>query len=137
MTSSSLTSRERMLAAINCEALDYPPCSFMLYKGLQTASRDYVDFLEKQVEMGLDPNVMLPPRPPVVINDHYNLHGIPVSYSPEVKIREWVEKIEGERFPILTKEYHTPAGILRAEVSQTDDWRWGDHVEVHPIFSTT
>jgi hypothetical protein len=29
------------------------------------------------------------------------------------------------------KEYHTPEGVLRAEVRQTADWRWGNHV---PIF---
>ena len=28
----------------------------------------------------------------------------------------------------MVKEYHTPAGTLRAEVRQTPDWRWGDHV---------
>ena len=31
----------------------------------------------------------------------------------------------------MVKEYQTPAGKLRAEVRQTDDWRWGDHV---PLF---
>jgi hypothetical protein len=31
----------------------------------------------------------------------------------------------------MVKEYHTPGGVLRTEVRQTDDWRWGDHV---PLF---
>jgi len=100
----------------------------MLYKGLQTASQDYADFIDKQVRMGLDPYVMLPPRPPEVVNDHYNLHGLPVSYSPEVNIREWVEQIPGEENDLLVMEYLTPAGMLRAEVLKTGEWPWGDHV---------
>jgi len=78
--------------------------------------------------MGLDTFVQIPPRPPVVVNDYYNLHGLPVSYDPRVKIIEWVERIQGEEWPIMVKEYQTPAGTLRAEVRQTDDWRWRDHV---------
>ena len=63
-----------------------------------------------------------------MINDYYNLHGIPVSYAPEVEIKEWVEQMDGEVFPILVKEYRTPSGVLCAEVRQTDDWRWGAHI---------
>jgi len=122
------SSRERMLAALNCESPAFPPCSFMLYKGLQTASQDYADFINKQVDLGMDPYVMLPPRSPHVVNDHYNLHGLPVSYSPEVNIREWVEQVPGEEDELLIKEYHTPAGILRAEVIKSGDWPWGNHV---------
>jgi hypothetical protein len=36
--------------------------------------------------------------------------------------------LAGEVHLILVKEYGTPAGVLRAEVRHTDDWRWGDHV---------
>ncbi len=117
-----------MLATLNCEPVDRPPCSFMLFKGLQTISQDYTDFIQRQVEMGLDAYVMLPPRSPIVRNDYYNLHGLPVQYAPEVDVQEWREHISGEEYPILVKEYHTPAGVLRAEVRQTADWRWGDHV---------
>lgn len=117
-----------MLAAIDCKAGEFPPCSFMLYKGLQIASKNYLDFIKKQLALGLDAYVMIPPRPPVVVNDHYNLHGIPVSHAPEVEIREWVEEFPGEKYPVLIKEYHTPEGVLRAEVRKTDDWRWGNHI---------
>lgn len=128
MTSSMVSSRERMLTALNCEEPDRTPCSFMMYKGLHASSPDYATFIERQVEMGLDAYVMIPSRPPVVVNDHYNLHGMPVSYDPRVKSKEWMERRDGEQWPIMVKEYHTPAGVLRAEVRQTEDWRWGDHV---------
>ncbi len=117
-----------MLAALNCQQPVHTPCSFMLFKGLQTGCKDYLDFIERQVAMGLDAYVMLPPRPPEVVNDHYNLHGLPVSYAPEVEIREWREPAENNSPPTMIKEYHTPAGILRAEVAQTSDWRWGNHI---------
>jgi len=128
MSKSQFSSRERMLAALNCKEPNLSPCSFMLYKGLQLESKDYLDFIEQQIELGLDPYVMIPPRQPRVMNDYYNLHGIPVNYHPDVKIREWKEERDGEHFPILVKEYHTPAGTLRAEARQTDDWLWGDHL---------
>jgi hypothetical protein len=100
----------------------------MIYGGLKGRCSTYVEFIERQIEMGLDTFVELPPRPPVVENDHYNLHGLPVSYDPAVTIKEWIEEQPDETDPIMVKEYHTPAGVLRAEVRQTDDWRWGDHV---------
>lgn len=128
MTITEMTSRERMLAAIERRELDHVPCSFMIFGALKSKSREYKDFILKQLEMGLDAFVQIPPRPPVVVNDYYNLYGLPVSYDPQVKITEWVERVEGEEWPIMVKEYQTPAGTLRAEVRQTDDWRWKDHV---------
>jgi len=123
-----MTSRERMLAALSSQQPDHTPCSFMLYNGLKATCATYLEFVEKQLAMGLDTTVELPPRPPIVVNDHYNLHGLPVSYDPSVEIQEWIENDPVEQWPIMVKEYHTPEGTLRAEVRQTDDWRWGDHV---------
>ena len=124
----SLTSRQRMLGAINHLQVDHPPCSFMLNNGLKSTCADYLEFIHKQIDLGLDTYVQIPPRPPVVINDSYNLHGLPVSYHHSVQIEEWIELLDHERYPVLFKEYHTPAGTLRAEVFQDDEWRWGDHV---------
>ena len=123
--------RDAFLAALNSEANSRPVCSFMMYKGLLSSSKDYVEFLEKQLALGLTPYALIPPRPPVVTNDYYNLHGMPVSFNPAVEINEWVEERENEKFPVMVKEYHTPEGVLRAEVRQTEDWRWGDHI---PLF---
>ena len=117
-----------MLAALNCREPDRTPCSFMLFNALKAECKDYFEFIERQVEMGLDACVELPPRSSIVVNDHYNLHGLPVSYDPHVEIREWIERPECENHPVMIKEYNTPAGTLRTEVYQTGDWRWGDHV---------
>ena len=45
-----------------------------------------------------------------------------------VTIKEWTEHFPGEKWPVLVKEYLNPAGTLRAEVRQTEDWPRGDHV---------
>ncbi len=123
-----MSSRMRLLRALACLETDHLPCSFMMYGGLKATCQDYEEFVRRQLHMGLDTFVELPPRPPVVANDHYNLHGLPVSYDRRVTIEEWVEHPGDEEDPILVKEYRTPDGTLRAEVRKTTDWRWGNHV---------
>ena len=122
------TSRERVLAALNCETPDHPPCSFMIFGALLNQSATYLDFVQKQMDLGLDATVMLPSRPPAVRNDHYNLYGLPVSYAPEVQVEEALTHPKGEGVPVMVKTYRTPAGSLQTRVRQTEDWRWGDHV---------
>lgn len=123
-----MSSRQRMLAALSGEKPEIIPCSFMLFNGLKAESEDYLDFIRKQLDLGLDAYVQIPPRPPVVRNDYYNLHGLPVNYHPDVQVKEWKVQREDQPYPLLFKEYHTPAGVLRAEVRQDSGWRWGDHV---------
>ena len=123
-----ISSRERMLAALNCQAPDHPPCSFMIFGALHQKASTYRAFVEQQIALGLDTCVMLPPRPPVVVNDHYNLYGLPVAYAPEVTIEESVTYPPDEDVAVLVKTYHTPAGDLITRVRQTDDWRWGEHM---------
>jgi hypothetical protein len=118
MIKRKLTSRQRMLAALNHQEPDHTPCSFMLYGGLKSICNDYEDFIERQLGLGLDVFVELPPRPPVVVNDHYNLHGLPVSYDPRVKIREWQEDNKEGVWPVLVKEYETPAEYYELRYSR-------------------
>jgi uroporphyrinogen-III decarboxylase len=124
----NMTSRQRMLAAMSFEEIDRPPCSFMLYKELLAGSRDYLHFVEQQLQMGLDAYVQIPARQPRLTSDSYNLHGLPVRHHAEVEIREWKEIDPEEKWPVLFKEYRTPAGILTAEVHQDEDWPYGDHL---------
>ncbi len=113
-----------MLAALACHPPDHTPCAFIMYKGLKNTCEDYLQFLQAQIDLGMDAIVELPPRQPVVVNDHYNLHGLPISHAPEVVVKEWVS----ENGNLLNKEYHTPEGVLRVEVELHEDWPWGDHV---------
>jgi len=122
------TSRQRMLATIEHQEVDHTPCSFMLFAGLWSVSADYLAFIQSQLDMGLDAYVQIPARQPGLISDSYNLHGLPVSFDSQVRIEEWVDTRPDQRYPVLVKVYHTPAGSLRTEVARTDDWRWGNHI---------
>jgi len=123
-----MSSRERLLTALNCQTPDHIPCSFMIFGALLQRSNSYLAFIKHQMDLGLDATVMIPPRPPVVCNDHYNLYGLPVSYAPEVVIEEKKIQSADDAVPLLVKTYRTPAGDLSTQVRQTEDWRWGDHV---------
>ena len=125
---SGLSSRERMLAAIDRKMCDYVPCSFMIFVALERKSSGPLDFVRRQVELGLDPFVQIPARHPNRLCEHADLHSLPVRFDSRVEVREFCENRPGQRSVVLCKEYQTPAGTLRAEVSRSDDWPYGDHV---------
>ncbi|MCX6082022.1 MAG: hypothetical protein NTW32_21045 [Chloroflexi bacterium] len=128
MALSTMTSRQRMLAAIRCQPVDHAPCSFMLFKGLWAQAGNYLEFVQQQLDLGLDAFVQIPPRQPGLVSDSYNLYGLPVQFHPDVTLREWKESPSNEKFPILIKEYQTPGGVLRAEIHQDEGWPYGDHI---------
>ena len=68
------SSRERMMAAIECQETDYVPLCFMIFSALGSKCRDYQDFVDKQLEMGLDAVVDLPINSP----EATDLRGLPV-----------------------------------------------------------
>lgn len=49
-----MTSKECILAAIECQPVDYTPCYFMLFSTLNFKASSPVEFVERQMEMGLD-----------------------------------------------------------------------------------
>jgi len=112
-----LSSRARLLAALECREPDYLPCCFSAFSALYQHCADEREFLDKQLAMGLDAVVHVP--------------SPPVRHAPEVRVVETCEEEEGEPYPVLRKEYRTPAGTLRAEVAKTPDWPSGDHI---PLF---
>ncbi|MCK4591587.1 MAG: hypothetical protein KAT86_07515 [Candidatus Latescibacteria bacterium] len=112
-----LTSRERMLAALESRESDYVPCSFMIFTALLERCQDQLDFIGRQLELDLDAKVELP--------------EFPIRLHPEVEVKEWKEKSVGHGYPLLHKQYNTPSGTLTAVVRKTEDWLYGDHV---PLF---
>jgi len=126
-----ICSRERMLETIANREADHVPCCFMIFGALQDRCRDQFEFVERQLELGLDAVVDLPAYAAIherAQSDYADLHGLPVRFHPSVEIKERREDKPDERYPILHKEYITPAGILRTAVNRTDDWIHGDHV---------
>ena len=122
----ALSSKERMLTAISGGQPDHVPCSFMIFRALRDKCKDMIEFAKRQMELGLDARMDFGIEPAPWY--HRDLHGLPVRFHPEVKVREWREDRPGERYPVLCKEYITPAGVLRTEVYKTDDWPYGDRV---------
>ena len=129
-----MSSRERMLAAIEHRETDYLPCSFMIFAALRDTCGDQFEFVRRQVDMGLDTFVGLPVREARrdrATSDQGDLHGLPVRFPDNVQVRDWREDRPGERYSILHREYRTPAGNLSTSVIRTEDWVHGDRV---PLF---
>lgn len=110
MTTSKLSSRERMLAAIKRQGPDHIPFSPYLGQGPEWPAplfwRDQIERAERMLELGLDPtiDIWLPDPQP----------------HREVAIKSWRERKGPE--VLITKEYHTPTGVLRQVVRETEDW---------------
>jgi uroporphyrinogen-III decarboxylase len=47
----------------------------------------------------------------------------------------WQTQEAGSPYPLLHKEYQTPAGPLSAVVKRTEDWPWGDDIPFFDDFS--
>jgi len=113
----SLSSRERMLVALEGREPDHVPCCFSAFQVLRQRCADEREFLDRQLAMGLDVAVQV--------------GSLPVRHHPQVRIVETSESETGEPYPLLRKEYHTPVGILRVEARQTPDWPGGNRI---PLF---
>jgi enhancing lycopene biosynthesis protein 2 len=108
-----MRSRERLLAAIAGERPDYAPCSFMLFFSLYERCASDTQFVEKQVELGLDPFVH-------VGHLNHTLHQYG-GLAPGVSWKEWVEE-RGENDRLFCRRIDTPAGPLHSRVRQRDGW---------------
>lgn len=110
MSRSRMSSRERMLAALTLKHHDHVPFSPNIVQGPWWKEPlfwlDQIQRAERMLELGLDPtiDIWLPDPQP----------------HPNVVIKTWRDTTGPE--PLLTKEYHTPAGILRQTVRETADW---------------
>jgi uroporphyrinogen-III decarboxylase len=123
-----ISSRERMLAAIECRQPDRVPLCFMIFSALQHRCRDEFEFVQRQLELGLDAVVDLRGLPFCRPEERSEIGGLPIRFRPAVEVREWREERAGEPCPLLCKEYVTPGGRLTAEVHQSSDWPHGNRV---------
>jgi hypothetical protein len=114
-----MSSRERVLAAIGHEPVDYVPLSVLLWSSLWAHCGSVEDYLRCQLNLGMDPVVPLP--------------GPPWGESPEVKVSTWRE--DAAPYPLLHKVYATPAGTLEAVVELTPDWPHGNDVPLLSDFN--
>jgi len=101
-----MTSRQRMLAAIEHRELDYVPCSFMIFHNLARECSTNTELVERQLAMGLDACA------PVGHLEH--------SLHPDAQLHAWFEQEDGQRY--LCRRIDTPAGALTQRVRQWNGW---------------
>jgi len=144
MFPSKMSSRERFLAAINFEDVDHIPLYFRgshRYLDGERGPRNQFEKALNRLKFGVEDFVGFGGEN----NYHYKLR-----VNEDVKSRTRKEVREGERYPLLIKDYETPKGPLKQVVRQTigyigsgpgarvgvtgifDNWTHGDNV---PIFS--
>lgn len=129
----SFSSRDRLLAAINCKEPDHIPLSFMIFTALNERLKleqniyDPREAVRRQLEMGIDTIVDL--RTFSSENrkaGHSDVPGFPVHFHKDVTFREWADISDIHPYPVLHRQYETPAGQLSVIVNQTADWPYGN-----------
>jgi uroporphyrinogen-III decarboxylase len=123
-----LSSRERMVRALNHRSVDHVPCCFMSFTALRNRhAGDRYKVVTAELEMGLDAMLFIPTAPRPVRPEHPDLRGLPVRFDPRVQVETWTE--EGDRGRrVLHKVYTTPAGTLETAVRLSKDWPHGDRI---------
>lgn len=97
-----LSARERILGTIENRKVDHTPCSFMLYHQLEKRSANQAEFVQRQIDMGLDA---------FVAAGHLK-HSV----HPDVRCEVTVSEAGGARF--YNRTYHTPKGPLTQRIEQ-------------------
>lgn len=110
-----MTSKERMLGAIDHIELDYIPCAFMIFYNLTNKFKRQDKAIEEELKMGLDTIV--------------NVGTLEHSFHPDTKYSEWIEKKNGNKY--FYRKLETPEGPLTQKVVQRNNWPTEDF---YPIF---
>ena len=103
------------------------PCSFMIFGALRDQCADARELVEKQLDLGLDAFVEASQRQTENPDWYPDPRGLPIRHHADVSVREWREDGDGP-YPMLCKEYATPAGPLRVQVERSEDWPHGNSV---------
>jgi len=127
----ALSSRERLLAAMRHEKPDHVPLwSLWWPDGQLVQFNSSLERTEKLLALGLDDTLRLevPHRIPAPVRhdllselDYVGREGAWAGLEG-VATRVWRERPEDSRYPLLCKEYTTPAGTLRQVVKETEVW---------------
>jgi uroporphyrinogen-III decarboxylase len=107
-----MNSRERFLSAIENKPVDYAPCSFMLFYNLYNTCKSELEYISREVELGLDPHVHV---------GHFNhtMH-LAGTLHPDAKYSEWTEESGGVKY--FCRRIDTPKGPLTSRIRQWDGW---------------
>lgn len=123
-----LTSRDRMVRAIDRRPADHLPCCFMSFTALRKRlNEDMLLLAQAELDLGLDSMVFIPGAGRSARPEHPDLRGLPVRPHPDVKTLERCV-LDATGDVLLHKEYVTPAGNLSTSVQVSNDWVHGDHI---------
>jgi hypothetical protein len=100
----------------------------MSFRIMRDRCRDWYEVAEREMAMGMDPLLFIPPTERKDRPEHPELRGLPIRFDSSVVTRECKEIRPGSPYPLLHKQYETPAGNLSTMVKQTEDWPHGDHI---------
>jgi hypothetical protein len=107
-----LSSRERVLAAIQHQPVDHVPLCFdgLCHGSVRFVTRLHPNPFDRArfyLDLGADTAIAVSP---------------PQCSAQGFKTREWKEEPKDEEYPLLHKEYITPRGSLRQVVRKTEDY---------------
>ena len=114
-----MTSKERILAAICCEEVDYVPLGQLFHSTIMDTPkelqwRDQFERAKVMKDLGIDPTIDIWMPAPVA--------------PPEIPVRKWMEDDPDSPHKLLCAAYETPAGTLTTKVQRTDeDWYLPTH----------
>lgn len=119
----TMTPKERILAAIRREEVDYAPCVPLFWSSPEvdgyrwTTTEEKLEVLTRR--LGVDAVLEF---------------GIGIGRHQDMKERVWQEDAPDAPYPLLHKTIETPRGTLSAVVRRTDDWPHGDDIPLMSDF---
>jgi hypothetical protein len=116
-----MNSKERMLSVLEGNQADHIPCSFMLFYNLYDDCKSELEYITREIELGLEPHVHAGH-----LGHTMHLTG---TLHPEAKYSEWTEVQDGIKY--FCRRIDTPKGPLTGRVKQWDGWPTEDDF---PIF---
>lgn len=132
-----MNSRERLLNALHRQPVDHVPL-WLRFWSMNTGIdnfpfpwRDQVVRAENLVQRGLDDTLLL--EPPLGYVENYLADQAPGVESNT----EYTPPIRDEKYPHLTKTYHTPGGDLEQSIKITEDWPHGQELRLFSDFNVS
>jgi Uroporphyrinogen decarboxylase (URO-D) len=107
-----MNSRERFLSAVENKPVDYIPCSFMLFYNLYNTCKSEMEYITREVDLGLDPHVHVGH-----LNRTMHLTG---TLHPDARYTEWIEETGATRY--FCRRIDTPKGPLTSRIRQWEGW---------------
>jgi len=118
-----MTPRERILAALRRQEVDYAPCLPFFWSSPTVPEYAWTNE-EDRLDLHLN-------RLGV---DAFVSFGVGLERHPDVTERTWEEHPPGEPYPLLHKVIATPAGELTYTVRRTEDWPHGTDIPLMSDF---